>query len=178
MQLQTDNLGKVAITIEEGFWDVNKDYEKLTVVQVRDSYATYVSRKPVPAGTELTNRNYWIPFSSLKEDIVVDYNKFLSLYGVRLSDFELKIKTMEQDLIDLRKYVQDAIRLVVETNTKSNETLVKANEAICRAAEVLRLAESIINTLGFKQVSDDFNINAEVLYINVIDEDKLLSLLN
>lgn len=80
MRTQIDKLGKVAVTVEKDYWDINKDYDKLTIVYVEKEYATYISRKPVPAGTVLTDKNYWIPFSSLKEEIVIDYNKFLDTY--------------------------------------------------------------------------------------------------
>lgn len=86
MQLQIDKLGKVSITIEEGYWDINKDYDKLTVVEKQGTYGTFISRKPVPAGTVLTNREYWIPFSSLKEEIIIDYNKFINKYQPIIDD--------------------------------------------------------------------------------------------
>jgi hypothetical protein len=71
MLTQKDNLGKVAVTVEKDYWSINKDYDKLTIVEKEGSFGTYISRKPVPAGKELTDRNYWIPFSSLKEEIVL-----------------------------------------------------------------------------------------------------------
>lgn len=81
MKLQIDNLGKVAITVDNNYWDINKDYDKLVIVEVKDKFSTYLSRKPVPSGTEITNREYWIPFSSLRENIILDYNAFVKEYG-------------------------------------------------------------------------------------------------
>lgn len=96
MKLQKENLGKVAITIDKDYWDVNKDYDKLVVVQVKDKFATYISRKPVPMGTMVTNREYWIPFSSLKEDILLDYNSFLERYGEELAFLHKNIDRMDE----------------------------------------------------------------------------------
>lgn len=96
MKLQKENLGKVAITIDKDYWDVNKDYDKLVVVQVKDKFATYISRKPVPMGTMVTNREYWIPFSSLKEDIVLDYNSFLERYGEELAFLHKNVDRMDE----------------------------------------------------------------------------------
>lgn len=84
MKLKTENLGKVAITISKDYWDISKDYDKLTIVPYKDSndakvnstFATYISRQPVPAGTMLTNTNYWIPFSSVKEELAIDYKQY------------------------------------------------------------------------------------------------------
>lgn len=77
MFLHTDKLGKVAITIEEDYWSNDKDYDKLTIVEKEGLFGTFISRKPVPAGTPLTDRKFWIPFSSLKEEIVVAFNELV-----------------------------------------------------------------------------------------------------
>lgn len=109
MRLQTENLGKVAITIAKDYWNPNDDYDKLLVVQVKSKFATYISRKPVPAGTPVTDREYWIPFSSLKEDIVLDYNSFLERYGEELKFLHGKI-----DQID--KILEAAEHIIDETS--------------------------------------------------------------
>lgn len=102
MQIQIDNLGKVAVTVEKDFWDITKDYDRLTIVETpNNTYATYISRKPVPAGTVLTDRDYWIPFSSLKEEIVLDYNTFIELWT--------------QNLIDTNRNLNDRIDREVST---------------------------------------------------------------
>ena len=107
MELQIDQLGKVAVTVDDGYWDINKDYDKLVIVEVKNQYKTYISRKPVPAGTSLSNRKYWIPFSSLKEEIKLDYNKWFDYYGeligrntTALENVEDIIKTLTTDKID------------------------------------------------------------------------------
>lgn len=73
MELYLDKLGKVAVTVEKGYWSINKVYDKLTIVERQGVFGTYISRKPVPSGIELTDRNYWIPFSSLKEEITLAF---------------------------------------------------------------------------------------------------------
>lgn len=110
MRLQIDKLGKVAITIEKDYWNINKDYDKLVIVEIKDIFATYISRKPVPAGTVITDRNYWIPFSSLKESIVINYNEFKDKYDKQIQEISktllsnvLKI----QELVDAVKELQD-----------------------------------------------------------------------
>lgn len=105
MELQTDNLGKVSVTIEKDYWDINKDYDKLTIVQVKYKFKTYISRKPVPAGAVLTDREYWIPFSSLKEDIILDYNSFTDKYGKDLTVIKNHIKEIDEALKDFAQSV-------------------------------------------------------------------------
>ena len=76
MKLAKENLGKVSVTVEKTYHSINKEYDKLVVVEEEGQFRTFISRKPVPIGTELTDREFWLPFSSVKESIVIDYNKF------------------------------------------------------------------------------------------------------
>lgn len=96
MKLSKVNLGKVAVTVDRD-WDNTKDYDKLTIVLDRSVYKTYISRKPVPAGTVLTNMNYWLPFSSLTEEIALDYISFIDNYTGQLNTlYELFNTTKEE----------------------------------------------------------------------------------
>ena len=63
METQKEKLGKVSITVEKDYWDIKKVYKKLTIVERQSTGTTYLSRKPVPAGTSISNRKYWIKFS-------------------------------------------------------------------------------------------------------------------
>lgn len=76
MKLAKENLGKVSVTVEKAYHSVNKEYDKLVVVEEEGQFRTFISRKPVPIGIELTDREFWLPFSSVKESIIIDYNKF------------------------------------------------------------------------------------------------------
>ena len=51
-------IGARYITVFDGAWDSAKDYEPLTIVQSA-SGDSYVSKRKVPAGTLLTNEEYW-----------------------------------------------------------------------------------------------------------------------
>lgn len=63
METVKDKLGKVSITVDKNYWDISKDYNKLTIVEDSESQSCYLSRKLVPAGTNILNRNYWIRLS-------------------------------------------------------------------------------------------------------------------
>lgn len=78
MEVVKQNLGKVAITVDKNYWDINRYYDRLVIVEVKNEYRTYISRKPVPAGVFITNRDFWIPFSSLKEELVANFNAFVN----------------------------------------------------------------------------------------------------
>lgn len=51
--------GKRIIPRHDGVWDQKKEYEELTIVLDAVSGDGYISRKPVPAGTALTDTSYW-----------------------------------------------------------------------------------------------------------------------
>lgn len=62
MKIIKDNLGKVAITCN-GYWDKALPYDRLCIVITSikaDNISTFISRKPVPAGIEITNEEYWM----------------------------------------------------------------------------------------------------------------------
>ena len=94
MRLSVDKLGKVAITVEENYWSLEKDYDKLTIVEQEGVFGTFISRKPVPAGTVLTDRKYWIPFSSLKEEIVLQFNEIVN----ELRELEVSVDEKEAEI--------------------------------------------------------------------------------
>lgn len=65
MELQVEELGKVAVTVN-GYWDKNNCYDRLCIVNEKFSpvqIRSYISKKPVPAGIALCNTEYWMPFS-------------------------------------------------------------------------------------------------------------------
>lgn len=94
MRLSVDKLGKVAITVEENYWSLEKDYDKLTIVEQEGVFGTFISRKPVPAGTVLTDRKYWIPFSSLKEEIIIQFNEIVN----ELRELEVSVDEKEAEI--------------------------------------------------------------------------------
>ena len=66
------NLGKVSITVKDIWEDI--DYDKLTLVYHKEKNATYISKRPVPKGTIISDRKYWslvvqggIPDTTIRE---------------------------------------------------------------------------------------------------------------
>lgn len=104
-------LGKTSVTVEKDYHSSKKEYNKLTVVEEEGAFKTYLSRKPVPIGIELTNREYWIPFSGVLESIVFDYIKFKQEYGSgeRLEDNSIKTRHIENNAITSDKIQDDSI---------------------------------------------------------------------
>lgn len=62
MELDKQDLGKVCLTMN-GEFNPTISYEELCCVYVEDGSAlrSFISRKPVPAGTDIYDREYWQP---------------------------------------------------------------------------------------------------------------------
>lgn len=75
MKLKITNLGKVGITVDNEYWNKDKAYDRLVLVEQAGTYTTFISRKPVPAGdaNKLTDRNYWIPVGNRSKINLVDF---------------------------------------------------------------------------------------------------------
>lgn len=132
MQLQIDKLGKVAVTVEQSYWSNEKDYDRLTIVEApKGEYKTYISRKPVPAGTVLTNREYWIPFSSLKEEIIIDFNEFVaSLTEAMQQTKDYADDAIEHGIEDITAIKEEAMRIITYIADNGIDSTVLAPNSV------------------------------------------------
>lgn len=66
------NLGKVSITVN-GIWE-DKDYDKLSLVYHEERNASYISKRPVPKGTLISDTKYWtlIVQGGFSNDVIKD----------------------------------------------------------------------------------------------------------
>lgn len=85
MKLAKQDLGKVAITVEKNYWTATREYDRLVIVEV-NGVGSYISRKPVPAGIQYDNREYWIKLGNLSGgggggsvDIVTEFGDSVEL---------------------------------------------------------------------------------------------------
>lgn len=115
MEIKKEYLGKVSATTC-GEYDSTKDYPRLAIVytteDISDSFGTrtiiksYISKQSVPAGTELTNVNYWQPFSITPDGVVTTED--IGKPGRVASLNELGLIPSEQ----LPSYVDDVLEFV------------------------------------------------------------------
>lgn len=136
MRAQLDKLGKASITIEKDYWDINKDYNKLTIVKVSDDPVCYISRIPVPAGIELTNKLYWVSIGGVPQEIIDT------------------IETLVSDIDDLKEQV----RVLTEWKHQMDE--VNEDGVINTFKEAENLVKDIPEgtILGFAETSDINNL--------------------
>lgn len=132
MKPKIDYLGKVSCTVSKDYWSSEKDYDKLTIVEKEGEFGTFISRKPVLAGTPLTNREFWIPFSSVKESIILDYNSFKDKYDKTLEEYKISL----DDVISRLKVLEESENNIAELIEIANGALYRANSALTAVANI------------------------------------------
>lgn len=121
MKTIKEYLGKVSITCN-GLWDVQREYDRLCLVH-DGFFASYVSRKSVPAGIPLTNTEYWQPVASLRDDVKVYAKEFEDKVIQLLAQIQLKLKSarivvkdiIERDALTINEVAPGCEVYVLET---------------------------------------------------------------
>ena len=153
MESVIKKLGKTSVTVEKDYHSSKKEYNKLTVVEEEGAFKTYLSRKPVPIGIELTNREYWIPFSGVLESIVFDYIKFKQEYGSgeKLEDNAIKTRHIENSSITSSKIQDNSI-----VNSKIADNTIEIEKLSTNLRDVIKVATGVPEDLNelFKKVGN------------------------
>lgn len=84
----------------QGAWDITKQYPAWSIVTVNDTIG-YISIKPVPAGVNYTNSDYWV--------LVADFTTQLAGIGSRVSTLEGEMDIAQADIAILDNKV-DSLR--------------------------------------------------------------------
>ena len=118
-----------------GAWDAQTVYAALSVVYANEQ--SYVSRKTVPAGTELTNTEYWVKSADWNAQ-VTEYNRNVENYNRHVEEYNKNVIAYEQAV-----------------NTFYADTLHSYdNKAAMVADQDLRLGDTVL-TCGNKTVGDN-----------------------
>ena len=144
MESVIKKLGKTSVTVEKDYHSSKKEYNKLTIVEEEGAFKTYLSRKPVPVGIELTNREYWIPFSGVLESIVFDYIKFKQEYGSgeKLEDNAIKTRHIENSAITSNKIQDDSI-----VNSKIVNDTIEIEKLSANVRNIIKAATGVSEDL-------------------------------
>ena len=144
MESVIKKLGKTSVTVEKDYHSSKKEYNKLTVVEEQGAFKTYLSRKPVPIGIELTNREYWIPFSGVLESIVFDYIKFKQEYGSgeRLEDNAIKTRHIENSSVTSSKIQDNSI-----VNSKIADDTIEIEKLSTNVRNIIKAATGVSEDL-------------------------------
>ena len=103
-------IGRRIVPKHDGVWDIGKEYEELSIVLDKASGESYISRKPVPVGTAITDETYWMQYS---------------LYSAQIAE---AVKEMETTEARLTQYV-DTAESNMNNRVNSAESLTNSNKA-------------------------------------------------
>lgn len=67
MKLEIDDLGVCGIIVAD--WDITKEFKPKTITTDYSTWITYISRRPVPAKTPITDTYYWKPIVRPYKDL-------------------------------------------------------------------------------------------------------------
>ena len=103
-------IGRRIVPKHDGVWDISKEYEELSIVLDKSSGESYISRKPVPTGTAISDQSYWMQYS---------------LYSAQIAE---AIREMKETEAHLTEYV-DKAESNINTRVASAESLTNSNKA-------------------------------------------------
>ena len=120
-------IGKRVVPAHAGAWSSEKEYEPLMVVLYASTGDSYMSKKTVPAGTAITDDNYWA--------LCANYSAQMQI----LED------TLAEDVESMEKTVSDAVDEVTEALSDTQtaidkqlaETLESVEESLTETTEEL-----------------------------------------
>ncbi len=108
-----------------GAWDAQAVYAALSVVYANEQ--SYVSRKTVPAGTELSNTEYWVKSADWNAQVaeynrnVENYNKNVVEYNKNVVAYEQAVNTFYADTLHSYDTKAD---MVADQDLKLGDTLL------------------------------------------------------
>lgn len=119
------NLGKVSITVN-GIWE-DKDYDKLSLVYHEERNASYISKRPVPKGTLISDTKYWtlIVQGGFSNDVVKDIYTKSEIDQLFVVSIETIKQYVEEKLINYytKEEIDNAISNIDLSNYYNKEEI-------------------------------------------------------
>ena len=117
-------VGRRIVPRHAGVWAVQKEYEELMVVLDAATGDSYISRLPVPAGTALSDENYWMLFS---------------LYSAQIAEAEKHLEDtaseIREELAGTEKRIGETLS---ETESRIGESLTATENRLNARVDVAR----------------------------------------
>ena len=133
-------LGKVAVTVEKESWKDYKDYDRLVIV--RKGNITYITRKPVPAGTNVSNTEYYLPLgypegggSSIDDTIINEIETSVQESASNidtltelLNGFGLTINDIIEEIASINSRLDNMSTTAATVSVSTDKSSIFANE--------------------------------------------------
>lgn len=200
MKAEIEYLGNVSITVED--WYKESAYPARCITSDYTTWTTYISRKAVPAGTEITNLEYWKPIARLNQEILTDYNTFKEHLLTDLTEYENMLKedyetykgnfeetweSYKQSALETLTKFEDKLKEELDKEkddfikdiTASNDIIINEGKEIIKAIEneYGTIKEELVNTNN--RITHDYSTTKESV-LSDIDSAKseIVSVLN
>ena len=82
-----------------GVWDQTKEYETLTIVLEESSGDSYISKRPVPSGTAITEEHYWSLYSKYNAQITRAENHLNETAATIRSEMDQQVAAVTKRMV-------------------------------------------------------------------------------
>ena len=142
-------------------WDITRQYDEFTIVSYSLIGKSYMSKKPVPAGVEITNENYWefVGMFVVDNSLSVASSNPISNEAVSIKFVEVENKIASEiderkgdidklltDITGISGDLQTEIETRENSDRETNIALTNLDNAIGDESTAREAADSIINT--------------------------------
>lgn len=104
-----------------GVWDGSKSYEELTIVLRDDTGDSYISKRPVLAGTAITEEHYWVLYSKYSAQVKLAVDNANTMAALIRGE----MNTQTQQVAECLKQTEEAC----DERVEAAETLTNQNKA-------------------------------------------------
>lgn len=142
-----------------GIWDITSQYTAWSVVLDQQTGKTLISIKPVPAGVDINNTDYWILISAFNID--TDFSD-TSYNAIANKTVTLKFEVIDSDIQAINADIRD-INLNINSLAANIETETQErNEADSNLETSINNLGSELNDEALSRAAADSQINARI----------------
>ena len=135
-------IGKRIVPVHCGKWDQEKSYEMLSIVLEENSGDSYIARRMVPAGTDISDTYYWMLHSLFSQQIK-DMSDQLTATEERIAaDNDETEASIKADNRDTRDHVDQSIQ---QTTRELTELVTNARTAMTQQKNSFDASERQLN---------------------------------
>ena len=116
-------------------WDNDTSYEYLTLVASEDFEQSYISKKDVPAGTPLTDTEYWIPAALFNAQLAALQKSINDLLG-EYSEFTENVESQLE-----KSFTSQICTVMFLLDGRDNTPYINKFADICKAAKLDNVAQ-------------------------------------
>lgn len=140
MIINGQDVGKQLITCN-GKWDATKRYKRLCIVY--KGLASYLSKSAVPAGTPVTDEDYWQKFSDADEAITIELTDYKAQITEQVEALKQAVTTLiNNNNADVKKVIDETVAKCNSLEGNINSHLNVVLEKISNVANVVEIEQN------------------------------------